>query len=309
MLTVQILTKNNEKTIEKCLDSIISLNPTILITDQGSNDQTIKICEKYKCTIHKNNNINNYSKLRNSLIKDGWNLWLHPYEFVVDNSKIKEITLIKLKKAFSCKIAQNTTIIKETRLWNDGSQFKNPVFETLNSTGLPIDCLIYSTGGKLDPNYLKIVEDWKNSEPLSADPYYYQAFIALQQKSYDNFCNLANHYFFKDKISISSVMLRFYMSTILAYELDDLERATKNLLQCIAIKPTMAEFWCLLGDIFYKGKDYSKAIPFYENAVILGSQRRDDDWPIDYAKYKEYPESMLASIDNIVRNLKTYRAI
>ena len=34
----------------------------------------------------------------------------------------------------------------------------------------------------------------------------------------------------------------------------------KNILSCINVKPTMAEFWCLLGDIYFTGgKDSCKA--------------------------------------------------
>jgi hypothetical protein len=57
--------------------------------------------------------------------------------------------------------------------------------------------------------------------------------------------------------------------------------------------PTMAEFWCLLGDINFELKKYKKAFYFYENAIMLGKLRvNDDDLPIDIIKYKEYPEKM-----------------
>jgi hypothetical protein len=48
-----------------------------------------------------------------------------------------------------------------------------------------------------------------------------------------------------------------------------------------------------LGDINFELKKYKKAFYFYENAIMLGKLRvNDDDLPIDIIKYKEYPEKM-----------------
>lgn len=312
MLTVQILTLNNEKTIQKCLESVLSLKPEILVVDQGSTDNTVAICEKFHCKVEINSNIKNYSELRNSLIKNNWNLMIHPYEFIATGiDELKDIIKTNINKSFNLKIAQRTTIIREIRLWNKNIKFTNPVYETIKDTAADIDCFVYSTGGKVDfNNYLKIIEEWKESNPLSPDPYYYQAYLALQKKEYKNFENLANYYFFKDAKSMSSIMLRYYLAMIQTYELEELDRATRNILHCIAIKPIMAEFWCLLGDIHYAAKLYNKAIHFYENAIILGSQRVDsDDWPIDVAKYETYPKSILESIDKISKDLKIYRGL
>ena len=55
----------------------------------------------------------------------------------------------------------------------------------------------------------------------------------------------------------------------------------------------MAEFWTHLADINFELKKYLKAYYFYENAIILGKLRsNEDELPIDIVKYKEYPEKM-----------------
>ncbi len=78
---------------------------------------------------------------------------------------------------------------------------------------------------------------------------------------------------------------------------------------CLAKKPTMAEFWCLLGDVYYDAKDYDKAKEFYENAVILGSRRlKDDGWPMEISKYKEYPQKMIEACKKIKTSSKLYAA-
>jgi hypothetical protein len=63
---------------------------------------------------------------------------------------------------------------------------------------------------------------------------------------------------------------------------------------CLINEPTMAEYWCLLGDAFFKLKQFHRASAFYENAILFGSQRKNNDpMPIELNKYKEYPEKML----------------
>ena len=69
----------------------------------------------------------------------------------------------------------------------------------------------------------------------------------------------------------------------------------------------MAEFWCLLGDIFYKIKQYDKAVEFYDNARIIGQRRlMDSDWPMEISKYSSYPEKMIESSKEIIKNTVLY---
>ena len=64
----------------------------------------------------------------------------------------------------------------------------------------------------------------------------------------------------------------------------------------------MAEFWCLLGDAYYKNRNYIKAMSFYENAIFLGSRRKtDDEWPLEISKYSEHPNKMIESCRNLTK--------
>jgi len=49
-ISAVIITKNEEKNITRCLNSLIWADE-ILVVDSGSTDKTIKICEKYDCNI------------------------------------------------------------------------------------------------------------------------------------------------------------------------------------------------------------------------------------------------------------------
>ena len=71
----------------------------------------------------------------------------------------------------------------------------------------------------------------------------------------------------------------------------------------------MAEFWCLLGDIYYASGDHDRAYDFYQNGMLLGQRRKkSSDWPMELSKYKEYPEKMMASCVKLGKSIRAYVA-
>jgi len=50
-ISVQILTYNEEKNIEKCIKSVLPLTNRIFVVDSGSTDNTVAVCEKYGVTV------------------------------------------------------------------------------------------------------------------------------------------------------------------------------------------------------------------------------------------------------------------
>jgi len=50
MISITIITKNEERNIDRCLSSLSWANE-IVIVDSGSTDNTLEICKKYKCKI------------------------------------------------------------------------------------------------------------------------------------------------------------------------------------------------------------------------------------------------------------------
>ena len=65
-ITAVILTKNNEKTIERCLESINEIVSEIIIIDDNSDDHTLAIVKKFsKAKIFKRHLGNDFAKQRN----------------------------------------------------------------------------------------------------------------------------------------------------------------------------------------------------------------------------------------------------
>ena len=142
---------------------------------------------------------------------------------------------------------------------------------------------------------LKLTQKWRNKEPASNEPYYYEACVLLSQMKYEEFLKLANIYLFREKKEVMPIiMTRYYSSMVYCHIKKDPNLAIRNLIPCLITKPLMAEFWCLLGDIYYKLlKKYSKATVFYDNALKLGKHRLQDDmWPMEIKKYRDYPNLM-----------------
>lgn len=308
------MTKNNENTIENTLNSITSLECDILIGDLGSTDKTVKICKSYKINPKIINFEGSYSAARNILLeysKTKWNFYLHPWELLA-SGHISIKNLDSESNALRIRVLQNNIITKETRLWNN-LKFKNPVYETLTADAdILNDGLIFISKNPVEDyqEKIKIINRWKQFDILSSEPLYYEALTKLSMGKYDEFSALTEKYLFSEKTGVSVILIKYYLAFVYFYIFKNTTKAYTHILACLLAAPLMAEFWCLLGDIFYYGKKYEDAAIWYENGIILGSQRLNaDEFPIDIAKYKTYPEKMIASCKEIISKSVNYLSI
>lgn len=75
-ISVCIITKNEEKYIEKCLQNLHKYDWEIVVTDTGSTDRTIEICKKYTNNIYHFDWIHDFSAARNFCISKVSNNWI-----------------------------------------------------------------------------------------------------------------------------------------------------------------------------------------------------------------------------------------
>jgi len=293
-LTVQILTLNNQKQIETALKSILSLEAEILVGDFGSNDKTKDLCESYGARVIDLKE-SDRSKARNKLSEEArhkWQFYIQPYEKLVDGQVPTLIEIIEKNKSplWHFKVFQGDVLTKEIRLWQREFKFTNPIYECLNGESKDSGCIIFSKMIEQSKN-LQLVQKWRNKEPASNEPYYYEACALLSQMKYDEFLKTASIYLFKEKSELMPIiMTRYYCSMVYCHVKKDHNLAIRNLMPCLIAKPLMAEFWCLLGDVYYKLlKKYNKATAFYDNALKLGAHRQNDMWPMEIKKYRDYP--------------------
>lgn len=306
-LTAQILTKDNEQTIQAAIESISPVVSQILVGDLGSTDQTKEICKSLG-VVWENCQGMNRARARNFLMDmhpSQFHMYLEPWEILTSGHN----RLRKLKCNTMANIFANGSLSKEVRVWNTG-KFHNPIFERLDQDGLSSDLVIYSSGGVHFEDAMRLLEEWRKEKPTSPQPYYYHACMLLSEGRYEEFIQMADHYLFieKDRNSMSATMTRYYYAMVQLLYRKKARPALQNLNLCLCVNPLMAEFWCLTGDVHYHLlKEFEKAREFYENAIILGSRRLSDSpWPMEVAKYSEYPQKMIASCDKIIKASFTY---
>lgn len=311
-LTIQILVQNHESQIEQTLRSIKSLNAQILIGNLGSKDRTLTICERYKCQIIPISLNDDYAQARNFAAqksRNAWNLYLLPGETLLQGSNELDKILTSEPDIYKIQIISGDVITKSNRIWHSKTKavFINPIFEYLSGKGKASEIYVASDDslGQLNA---KILEKWMLSNPLGIEPLYYKACVCLKEKNYDAFLNYADLYFLQEKSqSMSFVMANYYYSMVHCYIKKDYHKAFQYLLPCLSLRPSMAEFWCLYGDIYYETKKYDKAIELYENAMIAGQKRlNDDDYPIEITKYHDYPAKMIEACRKILKASKFY---
>ena len=307
-----MLITNNDSTLGMALESIRGLPAHLLVGSLSTIDKGINICERFGAEIIKITE-KDRSKARNYLVSQGhtpWQLWLEPWEFIIQGQEaIKEIAQKESDMPFRINVFEKEIITKQTRLWPTklNLKFTNPVFETLltntESTPLPVS-LWTDTSFNNDRNIL--LEEWYKKKPADLEPNYYMACSCFSQQKYKDFLSLAEQYVFKQKrTSITNTMMRYYIGMVHCYVTKNISHALQQTIICLAQNPLMAEFWCLAGDIHVQTNEYSKAIAFYENAILLGSKRlQDDAWPIHLSKYKTYPEEMIMKCQNLLSNSK-----
>lgn len=299
MITIQILVRNDERTIGKALESVGPLDARVVVGDIGSRDGTIKICESFGAEIVNLTPDDDYSRARNSLAKDGMNMFLDPWEILARGHEfIKELC-----GNTSVYVVRNGMVSKEIRVWKD-AQFVNPVYETIvdkNAHCRPEIAIISGLEPDLRLERARIVDSWMKKRPTSPEPYYYTAMSRLAERKYSDFFAFANQYLAMEKEAASSTIMLYYHMAQIELHTGDISAAARGISRCISIHPEMAEFWCLLGDIMYKIRRYEDASQMYKNALVVGKRRRvDDPYPVDVAKYGDYPNKMIENIRKII---------
>ena len=297
----------------------MELTDNIIIGDIGSKDGTIEICKKYKAKIVTVPFRGDLSESKNYMLKlsSSWVMFMEPGEAIVSKSNNFLDTFKDELTSYKIKIIREDLITKEIRIWHKSNdvKFKNPVFETpvSNSNVENLNLFLASTKEQFNSENIKILQEWHKKKPVSPEPLYYISCMNLFKKEWRNFINSAETYLYANKaLDAPCIMTRYYLSMVKTYIKNhiDYEGAVKNLVQCIAEKPTMAEFWCLLGDLYYNIGDYTKSKSMYENAIVLGSKRiESDEMPIEISKYKSYPLKMIKACEEIKEKTKVYKSV
>lgn len=311
MITIQTIIDIHTDNMTPFFQSIAPLNPQILVANMGASRECVQLCEENNSEVYRLYGTDSLGNIRNQLSEKGthkYQMFMHPWEEIIHGwDQIKNLD----QRAYNVSIINGNLLSKETRIWNTntGIKFINPVCEHLNEkTENYRHCVISSTHEYDTNDRLNLILKWKGEDIKNPDPYYYLSLCYLTLGKYAEFLKVSSHYMhLNPKRSISSTMHRYYFALVNLQITKQYKPALQSITQCLEFNPLMAEFWCLAGDVHYHLlKGYDKARALYENAIILGSRRtQNDPWPMDISKYQEYPEKMIKSCDGIIQN-KSY---
>jgi hypothetical protein len=70
----------------------------------------------------------NMSEARNSLIREGMNMYVEPWEFIAEGRE----SVQEIKETSSVYVLESGVITKQIRIWSE-EKFRNPVFETIDA--------------------------------------------------------------------------------------------------------------------------------------------------------------------------------
>jgi len=237
-----------------------------------------------------------------------WFLFLDAQDTLINGKDYLSNIVAQDQGVYKVLVLNNGVITKSIRLVSKNSNvvFENPIYENIFcSSSKNTNILLESKDKQIKDELIKI-EKWKNKNKFDSIPLYYESCFYLKNQDYKKFISTAEKYFFIEKNSNlpSYIMLKYYQAYVYFYHLDDISRSFQNLIFCIEKNPTLAEFWCLLGDINFELKKYKKAYYYYDNALILGRDRnKNDDLFIDIKKYEIHPENMKAKCKELIDNI------
>lgn len=304
-ITIQILDiEGNNKKIIETINTATPLHPEKIVIGTPFPEKIDYRQQKLELIrINKNDNP---VQIRKKLAKLGGNLnlYLQAGEKIV---KIWEYPKINKEQSY-VHIINNGIINKEPRLWTGTKiHFVSNYLDIIQTSSDEVtNIFIKSNKHTLDENKFLLIQKWKRENVTQKLPYYYEAIHYLSHNRVENFINSAMYYLFlNEQENIQSIMMRYYLSVVFAFHQRKIRDAIKNLTICLAYNPMMAEFWCLLGDIFLKHYNHPvKAKHFYENAIILGKERKYKDlWPMHVEKYKSYPKKRIKTCEKIIQSI------
>ncbi|HHV12402.1 MAG TPA: glycosyltransferase family 2 protein [Clostridiales bacterium] len=300
MITVSLcmIVKNEESTIERCLNSVADIVDEIIIVDTGSTDRTKELCSTYTEKIYDYQWINDFSAARNysySFATMDYILWLDADDILMPEDALE---FLKLKETLNPEV--NAVMMKyntgfdlrgnvvfsyyRERLVKREANFKwmEPVHEYLQVYGRTINSNIAITHGKPPgavhgTRNLEIYEGIKKrGDSLSPRGMYYYARelkdhgrTAEAIVQFEEF--LASGLGWKeDNITACGELAKCY------FEINHSEKALLALLRSFVYDTPRAEICCQLGYYYQKQEDYRRAAFWFE--FILTLEKPADSW-------------------------------
>lgn len=292
MLTISLcmIVKNEENTLEKCLGSVRDIADEIIIVDTGSTDDTKREASKFTDKIYDFQWVDDFSLARNyafSKATKDYILWMDADDLILPEDKTK---LIELKNLLSPDVdvvmmKYNTGFDNQgkvvfsyyrERLLKRSKNFKwyEPVHEYIAISGNIINsdiCITHAKApGPHSSRNLQIYENLlKNGIKLTPRGMYYYARELKDNGRYEDASAQFNLFldegfgWVEDKITACSEMARCYLM------LNEEEKAVSAMLRSFIYDSPRAELCCQIGYYFKNKENFKLAAFWFETALKL----------------------------------------
>lgn len=295
-LSVAMIVRDEEETIERVLDSVKSFADEIIVVDTGSKDKTVALAKKKKVKIYHFDWVDDFSAARNFSFEkatNDWVMWIDADDVISeeDQLKIKNIKNNELDDPDAAAVFFNyqyqindrnicTLQHERERIVRKsmGCYWVSPIHEVIK---LPTDkksyfrtdisLLHYPTEKKQKSKKnrnLDIIKKAMDKGYSKQDPriLYHYARELMARKCFKKAIKLFNQYL----PSCNSLIERYEIILTLsqAYKmLEKPEEQRKVLTEAIGLIPSRAEAYVELGTIFYDKQEWQNATPLFYAAI------------------------------------------
>lgn len=318
-VSVQMIVKNEEEQLPRVLASLIPLRPAeVLIGDTGSSDKTKEIATWFGCKVFDVKWQDHFAEARNTVCNEAeqpWCFWIDADEELMESSAHAMRKKILNKKLVGdhhlVRFTEPPLSMYQVRLWKrqpGEMPWRGRVHEKIWMNGpkpeAHVDIVVMQHGDdrrpkKLERNML-LLHKAMEEEPDNHYNLFHAAVLSNMMDRHDDSQKYAEKY-----MSIApreDIKTKLYIQYLLAWNAvfvhRNYQKAVNLLASAISVDPCAAEFWCLMGDVYWWMGRKEDAFVFYENALCLGQAHPESFWLVDLRKYDEYPRTQLEKLKN-----------
>lgn len=285
-LSLCMIVKDEEDTLENCLSSCYTLFDEINITDTGSLDKTKEIAQKYTNNIYDFKWEDDFAKARNfsfSKATKDYIMWLDADDIILKEDlkklqKLKQnltydIDMVMLK--YNMSSSENSLSYFRERIFKKEKNYKwvSPIHEVIVPSGNVkyVDNIaithnkLHNTDSKRNLRIFKKMK--KDNIIFDARQTFYFARELYYAKRYDE-AILEYTKFLNMKDAWTENVISAYIDLHYIYlEKSDIDKATNCLLYTFKYDIPRAEICCHLASIFMQNAKYNMAIHWYKEAL------------------------------------------
>jgi len=322
-LSLAMIVKNEEKVLERCLDSIKGIVDEIIIVDTGSIDKTVEVAEKYTSHVYDFEWIDDFAAARNYAFSKAtcdYIMWLDADDYLEESEQEK---LLALKAAFDMSI--DVALLKYNLAFDEfgnvtmsnyrerimkrerNFQWEEPVHECITPAGNVQRFEIAVTHGEKNRTHshrnLDIYE--KQTELSARGTFYYARELHTHNRLEDAIVQFEKFLesglgWREDNITTCFDLFRIYS------DLGQKQKGLTYLFQTFLYDLPRARNCCKIGEHFADGQDYRQAIYWYELALNPNSQYEAGFFQKDFCDFIPHMQ-LCVCFDRIKKHQLAYK--